>query len=140
MAAAVFSCWHRPKRQKRKKPGQIIDPTAFDGIYLQQRIFIADLDKDNQNEVIVVNNFDVTRGLFRRVRKYTSGNFEALVWDNVGLRAKWKTRKFSGYISDYDVDDFDNDGTAELVFAVVAQSGGPLSDPKSYFVSWSIKK
>jgi TolB-like protein len=123
-----------------EKVGQIIDPTAFDGIYLQQRIFIADLDKDNQNEVIVVNNFDVARGILRRLRKYTSGYFEALIWDNVGLRPLWKTRKFSGYISDYDVDDFDNDGTAELVFAVVAQSGGPLSDPKSYLVSWSIKK
>jgi TolB-like protein len=128
------------EKAEAEKVGQIIDPTAFDGVYLQQRIFIADLDKDNQNEVIVVSNFDATRGLLRRLRKYTSGYFEALIWDNVGLRPQWKTRKFSGYISDYDVDDFDNDGTAELVFAVVAQSDGAFSDPKSYLVSWSLKK
>jgi TolB-like protein len=128
------------KKIEAEKPGQIIDPAAFDGIYLQQRIFVVDLDKDNQNEVIVVKNHDVTRGLLRRQRKYTSGHFEALIWDNVGLRGKWKTRKFSGYISDYDVDDFDNDGTDDLVFAVVAQSGGAFTDPKSYLVSWSLKK
>jgi len=128
------------KKIEAEKPGQIIDPTAFDGIYLQQRIFIADLDKDKRNEVIVVINQDVTRGLFQRLRKYTSGYFEAFVWDNVGLSPQWKTRRFSGYISDYDVDDFNNDGTTELVFAVVAESGGPLSEPKSYFVTWNIKK
>jgi TolB-like protein len=128
------------EKAEAEKVGQIIDPTAFGGIYLQQRIFIADLDKDNRNEVIVVKNQDVTRGLFQRLRKYTSGYFEALLWDNVGLTGKWKTRKFTGYISDYDVDDFDNDGTAELVFAVVAQSDNAFSDPKSYLVSWSMKK
>jgi TolB-like protein len=128
------------KKIEAEKVGKLIDPTAFDGIYLQQRIFIGDLDKDKRNEVIVVNNQDITRGLFHRLRKYTSGYFEAFVWDNVGLSPQWKTRRFSGYISDYDVDDFDNEGTAELVFAVVAESGGPLSDPKSYFVTWNIKK
>jgi len=122
------------------KVGQMIDPTAFSGTYLQQRIFITDLDKDNKNEVIVVKNQDVSRGLFHRYKKYTGGYFEALIWDNVGLRGKWRTRNFSGYISDYDVDDFDNDGKDELVFAVVAQSGSAFSEPKSYLVSWSIKK
>jgi TolB-like protein len=122
------------------KPGQITDPTALGGIYLQQRLFISDLDKDNQNEVIVVKNQDVSRGLLHRYRKYTGGHFEALIWDNVGLRGKWKTRNFSGYISDYDVDDFDNDGKDELVFAVVAQSDTAFSEPKSYFVTWGIKK
>jgi TolB-like protein len=128
------------EKAQAEKAGRMTDPTALGGIYLQQRIFIADLDEDNKNEVIVVKNFDVTRGIFHRLRKYTGGHFEALLWDNVGLSGKWKTRNFSGYISDYDVADFDNDGTAELVFAVQAQTAGPLSDAKSYFVSWSIKK
>jgi TolB-like protein len=128
------------EKMQAEKPGQIIDPTAFGGTYLQQRIFVADLDKDNQNEVIVVKNNDSTRGLLRRARKYTGGNFEALVWDNVGLRGKWKTRQFAGYISDYDVGDFDNEGRDQLVFAVQAQSEGPLSEPKSYLVTWSLKR
>jgi hypothetical protein len=123
-----------------KTEGQIVDPTAFGGIYLQQRIFVTDLDQDKKNEVILVKNHDVTRGLFHRLKKYTNGHFEGLVWDNVGLRRMWKTRKFSGYISDFDVSDLDNDGTDELVFAVLAKSGGPLAEAKSYIVSWSLKK
>jgi hypothetical protein len=122
------------------KEGHIIDPTAFDGIYLRQRIFVTDLDQDKKNEVILVKNHDVTRGLFRRMKKYTNGHFEGLVWDNVGLRRMWKTRKFSGYISDYDISDLDNDGKDELVFAVMAKSDGPIGEAKSYIVSWSLKK
>ena len=124
----------------KEKEGKLTDPTAFAGIYLQQRIFVADLDQDKNNEVIVVKNFDAARGLFHRFRKFTSGHFEALVWDNVGLRKKWKTRKFSGYISDYDISDMNNDGTNELVFAVMAKQDGVLADPKSYIVSWGMKK
>ena len=128
------------EKKLKKKEGRLIDPTAFDGIFLQQRIFVSDLDQDKKNEVIVVKNHDVTRGLFHRLKKYTTGHFEGLVWDNVGLRRTWKTRQFSGYISDFDVGDLDNDGTDELVFAVMAKSDGVLSESKSYIVSWSLKK
>jgi len=123
-----------------KKEGRIIDPTAFKGLYLQQRLFVTDLDKDKTNEVIVVKNHDASRGIFHRSRKFVNGHFEALVWDNVGLRSIWKTRKFSGYISDYAVGDLDNDGTDELVFAVMAASDSVISNPKSYIVAWSLKK
>jgi hypothetical protein len=126
--------------KEKKKESQMDDPTAFKGLYLRQRIFVADLDQDSKNEVIVVKNQDVTRGLFHRHRKYINGHFEALVWDNVGLRKQWKTRKFSGYIADYDISDLDNDGTDELVFAVMARSDSLVADPKSYIVSWSLKK
>ncbi len=126
--------------KEKKKEGRLIDPTGLKGLYLQQRIFVTDLDQDKKNEVIVVKNHDVSRGVFHRYRKYTSGHFEALVWDNVGLRSIWKTRKFTGYISDYDVGDLDNDGTDELVFAVVAGSDSPVAEPRGYIVSWSLKK
>ena len=126
--------------KEKKKEGKQIDPTAGKGLYLQQRIFVTDLDQDKKNEVIVVKNHDVSRGLFQRLRKFISGHFEALVWDNVGLRRQWKTRKFTGYISDYTVGDLDNDGTDELVFVVMAGSDSVISNPKSYIVAWSLKK
>ncbi|MGD9045601.1 MAG: hypothetical protein PVG06_17940, partial [Desulfobacterales bacterium] len=124
----------------KKKEGRIDDPTAFKGLYLEQRIFVADLDQNKKNEVIVVKNHDFSRGLFHRSRKFVNGHFEALAWDNVGLRGLWKTRKFTGYISDYDIADLNNDGTDQLVFAVMAQSDNPMADPKSYIVSWSLQK
>jgi hypothetical protein len=123
-----------------KSVGRQIDPSAFKGLYLQQRIFVTDLDKDKKNEVIVVKNRDAARGLLERYRNYNGGHFEALVWDNVGFRKKWRTRQFSGYISDYDVGDLNNDGRDELVFSVMAKSDTPFADPKSYIVSWSLKE
>ena len=124
----------------KKKEGRLDDPTAFKGLYLQQRIFVTDLDQDKKNEVIAVKNHDVSRGLFHRARKFTKGHFEALIWDNVGLRRIWQTRKFTGYISDYDIGDLDNDGADELVFAVMAASDSPIADAKSYIVSWHLNK
>jgi hypothetical protein len=115
------------------------DPTAFRGDYLQQRIFVTDLDKDEKREMILVKNHDAVRGVLRRYRDYKGGHFEALLWDNVGFRKKWKTRKFSGYISDYDVGDFDNDGADELVFALVVRTDSAFKEPRSHIVTWRFK-
>ena len=112
------------------------DPTAFKGHYLQQRIFVADLDNDNKKEVILVKNHDTVGGLLKRYRSYNGGHFEALVYDNVGLRKKWKTRKFSGYISDFDVGNFDNNGTDELAFALVIKTESAFTEPRSHIVTW----
>ena len=120
-------------------PTRQTDPNAFKGQYLQQRIFATDLDKDKKKEVILVKNHDSSRGLMRRYRSYSGGHFEALVWDTIGLRIKWKTRKFSGYISDYDVGDFNNNGTDDLVFALVVKTESAFSEPRSHIVSWSFK-
>jgi TolB-like protein len=123
-----------------KKSGRRTDPTAGKGIYLQQRLFITDLDNDKKKEVIVVKNHDAARGLLERYRNYNGGEFSALFWDDVGLRTRWKTRKFSGYVSDYDVNDLDNDGTDELVFALTTRSDTAFTEPRSHIVSWKFKE
>ena len=113
------------------------DPLPMDLFFLPQRILLTDLDRDGRTEILVVQNKDITGGLMSRTRSYREGRFESLDWDNVGLRALWRTRNFSGYISDYNLGDFDNDGQDELVFAVVKKVGDPITgDPKSYLVSW----
>jgi hypothetical protein len=74
-----------------------------------------------------------------RVRVFKQGRFECLAWDNVGLTPKWRTRNFSGYISDYAWADLDNDGASELVFVVVAseQILG-IGKERSYVVAWNL--
>ena len=68
---------------------------------------------------------------------FREGRFECLAWDNLGLASLWHTRKFAGYISDYNLGDFDNDGRDELVFAVIKRTGDPVTgQEKSYLVSW----
>jgi TolB-like protein len=110
-------------------------------LYLPQRILVTDLDNDKKKEVLVVKNIDTSGGVFSRVRIFKSGYFECLSWDNVGLSPKWKTRKFSGYISDYTLGDIDNDGKDELVFLLVTQTGdSTLGDDRSFVVSWKTSK
>ncbi len=124
-------------RKGQKLSRTFIDPLPDQLFFIPQRIIMTDFDQDGRNEALVVKNEDVTGGLMSRVRSYREGRFECLDWDNVGLRALWRTRKFSGYISDYNLGDIDNDGKTELVFAVVKKIGDPMSgDSKSYLVSW----
>jgi TolB-like protein len=114
------------------------DRLPMEVFFVPQRILLADFDKDGRNDVFVVQNYDITRGLMQRSRSYRDGRFECLAWDNVGLRTLWRTRKFSGFISDFYLGDFDNDGQDELVFVVVKKVGDPITgDSKSYLVSWN---
>ena len=121
-----------------QKEGYIYnDPMPDNFFWVSQRILLVDINREGQNAVIVVQNADVTKGVLQRKRVFRQGRFECLAWDNLGLASLWRTRKFSGYISDYNLGDFDNDGREELVFAVVKRTGDPVTgDQKSYLVSW----
>ena len=124
-------------------PGGMIDkedkdPLPLNVFFLPQRILLADFDANGQKDVLVLQNYDTTQGFLQRQRSFREGRFECLSWDNVGLRTLWRTRKFSGYISDFNMGDFDNDGKDELVFVVVKKIGDPVSgESKSYLVSWN---
>jgi TolB-like protein len=108
-------------------------------IYMKQRIHLVDIDKDGKNEMIVLKNKDSTGGTFSRVRMYNSGHIECLVWDVIAMRLKWRTHKVSGYISDYVVDDLNNDGKKELVFSVTSGGGFFAGKEKSYIATWGVK-
>ncbi len=120
----------------------MVFPTREDSerrIYLPQRLFITDLDKDGKNELVVVKNQAATGRLFMRYRRYSSGSFETLGWDGLGLSSVWHTRKISGYISDYCLGDIDNDGKQEIVGAVVTQRGSILKGFKSAIIAYDVE-
>ena len=111
-----------------------------DRLYLPQRIFIRDLDKDGRHEIIVVSN-QLTRGQwFKRLRKFKNGHLESLSCKTTGLTMNWQTPKVSGYISDYAIGDFDHDGRDEVVAAVVADTGGALSDARSSIIGYKVSQ
>jgi TolB-like protein len=90
-------------------------------VYLQGRILVRDLDGDGKVEVIVNKNHSATGRLIQRVRLYDRGEIYDLVWDGLMLAENWRTREIPGFIADYQVEDFDNDGQVELVVAMVSK-------------------
>ncbi len=89
-------------------------------IYIPGRIIVKDLDGEGIPQVIVNKNNFGTGRIFKNIKTYEKGEVWSLAWDQESLIADWKTREITGYIADYQVKDIDNDGTDDLVAAVVA--------------------
>lgn len=129
-----------PPSQSGSKSGRVHgDSYAEKRTYLPQRIFIKDLDKDGKNEVLSVQNKDAGGRFLSRARLFRSGHIECLQWETLGLYEKWRIRKVSGHISDFAIADFDNDGDAEIVFAVVVKEDTGVSDGRSYIAGQELQ-
>jgi len=115
-----------------------VDGKRFEKQFIRQRLHIVDLDGDKKNELIVVKNHNATGDFLEQTRYFKSGHIEALTWDTIGMRIKWKTQK-TGYISDYVIGDLNNDGKDEMVFSVVLTSGPILGKSRSYISSLALK-
>jgi hypothetical protein len=104
------------------------------------RLLVTDTNGDGESEVIAVKNYNVTGGHLQRFRKYTNAHVESMIWDGLGLQTRWKTRKISGFIRDYTIGDFDNDGKIELVAAVILSEGSIvlIGEPKSTIIAYEL--
>jgi len=95
-------------------------------------------NKAGAQMVIAAYNQEMT-GMKLEFRKFNKAHLEALSWDGLGLVADWKTRQVSGFIQDFAVGDFDNDGSPELVAAVIIKEGRvAFSEPKSAIIAYEI--
>jgi TolB-like protein len=93
--------------------------------YYPMRVYLEDINRDGKNELITVKNQRFSKML--TFRKFIKGELEIRSWDGIGLTVLWKTRQLSGYISDFAVGDFDNDGKDELIAALVTQTGAAVT-------------
>ncbi len=107
-------------------------------MFLPLRTFITDVDKDGKNEIIAARTYSRTKGYLKNFRSYTEGQFESLSWNGLGLTRNWQTDKISGYISDYTLGDFNNDGKTELIATVVTRHGIILKKTKSALVAYNL--
>jgi hypothetical protein len=106
--------------------------------YYPMRILIQDINKDGKNDVITVKNHRLSELI--SFRKFKNGEIEVRNWDGIGLAVLWKTRKLSGYFSDFGVGDFDNDGQDELVAALVLKTGSVVTTkPKSTLIAYELE-
>ena len=116
------------------------EPDSENYLYLPMCIHIRDFDGDGKYEVIAAINYDVTKRVLERFRKFTNSQIEVLSWDGLGLSNVWQTRKISGYIRDFEIGDFNNDGNAELVAAVIMKEGSIMgTTPKSSVIAYELK-
>lgn len=115
----------------------IHDPMK-DRLFLPHRIFIADLNENGKNEVIVVKNHTVTGKLFSRYRRFSGAQVESLTWNGLGLAPLWHTRKVSGYFSDYQLGDIDDDGEPEIIISVVSKREATLQEGQSAVIVYEL--
>jgi len=95
--------------------------------YIPARILTRDFDGDGLQEVIIHRN-SANINVFERVKTYEKGEIYGLVWDESRLTSSWNTRETSGYISDFQIKDADNDGEVDLALAII--NPGSMFDQK----------
>jgi hypothetical protein len=107
--------------------------------YLPSRIIIADIDKDGANEVIVAKNNMGGSRIFKNLRSFNSGTIEARKFVNLSLIPFFTSSTLlPGPAVDYQLADFDNNGSKDLVVAVVIEPGsGMLEEARSILFSYN---
>jgi hypothetical protein len=104
--------------------------------YFPMRLVVWQNPAKKESEVIAVKNHDIAGGKLE-YRKFTKTHIEAFSWNGIDLAPSWKSRQMSGYIADFTVGDFDNDGQDELVAALVIKAGQVVlfTEPKSTIIA-----
>lgn len=99
--------------------------------YINSRMAVADLDQDGRNEAIVVHNRDLSKGFLSRFRKFTAGSIKCLAWNSSGMSTVWETAQVDGYITDWALEDLDNDGRVELIYCITRDKGTLLNKKRT---------
>lgn len=85
-------------------------------VTIKGRIFVKDIDGDGRLELILSKNVPSTY-VFEAFRGYLYGEMYVLQWNGVALNEVWKIKKVSGFIDDFTIADFTNEGFDRLILA-----------------------
>ncbi|MDA3834044.1 MAG: VCBS repeat-containing protein [Spirochaetales bacterium] len=113
----------------RRKGGAIKQPVNEendgdqDRLYIHSRILIADVNNDNQPDVVVNKNLSSASRVFKNFKAYPSGEVHALSWTGIGLTELWRTQKIDGYVASYDFIKEPGSTKAELYVGLIINSG-----------------
>jgi len=120
-----------------EQPNATADRSAKE--YLPARILVADIDGDGQNELIVAKNDRGGIPFMSEQRGFTSGAMQAFRYTNLSLTPFFRSRTLPGPGVDYALADFNNNGSLDLVVAVVTeQKSGMMKDGRSVIVAYEL--
>ncbi|MDR1084954.1 MAG: VCBS repeat-containing protein [Deltaproteobacteria bacterium] len=107
-------------------------------VFLPTRLIIDDIDSDGINEIIVAKNNQGGVPFMKNLRSYNSGIIEARKFTNLSLVPFFNSANLlPGPAVDYVFQDFDNNGTKDLVVGVVIDTGsGMMRDGRSVIVGY----
>ncbi|CAB1075871.1 hypothetical protein D1AOALGA4SA_3679 [Olavius algarvensis Delta 1 endosymbiont] len=108
--------------------------------YYPLRLVVWYNKERKESEVIAVQNHDLTASKLQEFRYFKKTHLAGFTWNGVGLGPSWKTRELTGYIQDFTVGDFDNDGQDELVGALVMKEGrvALITEAKSTIIAYEL--
>ncbi len=117
------------RKQIERNDGNRVDRNSY--FCIPQRIHVADMDNNGRHEIIAVKNSGLR--LLSKNLDLNSGHIECLAWNGTEAEQKWRSPE-TGYISDYIVEDINNNGRDELIYSVVEKETGFFSRKTSHLV------
>jgi hypothetical protein len=107
--------------------------------YYPMRIVVRKNKAGKEGEIIAVKNHDVVFLKTKVFRKFTKTHIQAWSWDGSSLKPIWKTYQLSGFIRDFVVGDFNNNGQPVLVAALVMSEGNTsFTEAKSRIITYGL--
>ena len=111
----------------------------YSNSYLPIRLRAIDFNHDGQFEVLTAKNHGSTGRVLETQRYFSKSHIVALRWDGLGLVPAWQTRQLSGRVQDFVVADFYNDGTTEILAAVISKEGAIIfTDARSTLIAFDL--
>lgn len=107
-------------------------------IYLPSRLIIEDLDEDGKKEIIVAKNERSDTEFLEGVRGFDRGSIHSLGFRQMAVRENWRSKKLPGFLVDYQIKDYNNDGRKDLVCAVVLKHGRGILESRSAIVAYEL--
>jgi hypothetical protein len=107
-------------------------------IYLPPRLIARDLDGDGLDDVVAVLNEFSAGEHIERVRSYKKGYVVGLNWDGMAMANAWRTQDITGYVTDFQVKDVDNDGRAEVVTVSCTKEFMKPKDTRSHLMVFEL--
>ena len=103
--------------------GGATDADEVETYYIPSPLVLVDFNNDKRLEILANRNVSQVTRIVSRVRKFSDGEIQSMIWTGDDFLPQWKTRPLRGMVVSYRLADVDGDGQEELVAAAVLERG-----------------